>query len=378
MLNKSLSGKSKLSDWNMVVGYLPQSKNGEGPTDRRRGGRIAKELAQHGFKISSYDPISDQNIYDIIIIAGLNNIDSIISDRLKRSNTYFILDLSDALCLSAGPHLRIISRVMRRIREVGTKLFETETYLGKIGKLSALCDVITVGSTMQAEVFSKYNKNIVVIPDILDEEYGGRYKKVTQDKVCRLVWEGFAENILHFNTIRRALAILSSQYQVELLVYCNEQIPKYFKHAGSVRKYLSTFQCKTIFSTWHRETYVEDLLKGDIGIIPIDLKNKFAAAKPVNKLNIMRMVGLPVIVTPTVAYKEAIREGVDGFLASNTQEWVNKIGHLIKDANLRERIGKAGRKRAFKEASFSKIWNQWLKVFLSLHGRKDEAFPLGR
>ena len=258
MKNKNLFERSKLLCWNMTVGYLPQSKNGEGPTDRRRGGRIIKELKQRGFKISFYDPISDQNIYDIIIISGLNNIDSIIADRLKRSNTYFILDLSDALCLSAGHHLRIISRVMRLIREVNMRLFESRVYLKKVGELATLCDVITVGSSMQAEVFTKYNKNIVIIPDILDEEYAGRYKKTTQGNICRLVWEGFAENLLHFNIIRNALAILSSRYQIELLVYCNEQIPKYFKHAGSVRKYLSRSEerrvgkeCRSRWSPYH-------------------------------------------------------------------------------------------------------------------------------
>jgi len=364
------------SSWNMSIGYLPHSQNVEGPVDRRRGGRITKELQRYGFNISYYNPINDQNDYDIIIISGLYNIDNIIIDLKSRKNTYFILDQPDALLLSAGPHLRFISRIMRNIRELKMKLFNPNIYLRKIVELATVSDAIITNSTMQADVLLKYNKNVTAIPDILDEEYGGQLKKATQNNICRLVWEGFSENVLHFNSIRKALEILSAKYSIELLVYCNENIPKYFKHAGSVKKYLSTLPCRTIFCPWNKETCANDLLKGDIGVIPIDMRNKFASAKPANKLNIMRMLGLPVVATPTQAHKEAIHDGIDGFIASNTKEWVEKIGRLIDDINLRESVGIVGREKAFKNSSFSMIWPQWRSVFLSLQGKKQISIDI--
>jgi predicted nucleotidyltransferase len=314
------------------------------------------------------------NDYDILIISGLHDIDKLIVDRHRRQNTYFILDQTNALLFSAGPHLRLISRVARYARELRKKYFDRSTYFNKIAEFATICDAIIVGSAIQADIYSSYNKNVTIIPDILDEEYGGFCKRASKNDVCRLVWEGFAENVLHFDVIKKALKILSTKYSIELLVYSNEYIPKYFKYAGKVEKYLSTIPCSTEYSFWRKESIAEDLLKGDVGIIPIEMKNKFAAAKPDNKLNILRMMGLPVVATPTLAYKESIEDGLDGFLASTTKEWVSKIGRLIEDVNLRERIGLAGRLKALEKASFSRIWPQWIKVFSSLSGRKGLPF----
>ena len=360
----------------MMIGYYPRSEKGDNPVDCRRGGRIISELINYGFNTSDYNPENDSKNFDIIIISGLKNIDSIIADRLRKTNTYFILDLPDALLLSAGLHLRMISRIMIKIRIIEYKLFGIETFHHKLIKLISLCDAITVGSTVQAKLALKYNKKVSIIPDIIDEEYGVKYKKVSRNSETQLVWEGFGENVLHFGVIRNALKELSLRYSIELHVFSNESIPKYFKHAGSVERYLSTLTCRTIVHPWRKETCADDLLKGDIGIIPIDLRNQFASAKPANKLNILRILGLPVVATPTEAYREAIQDGIDGFLAFNSSEWVDKIGQLIEDINIRERIGYIGREKALKQASFSNIWPQWLKVLSSLNGRKEKPFSL--
>ena len=368
--------KLKSYVWNMMIGYYPNSEKGDSPVDRRRGGRIIKELINYGFNTSNYNPENDSKHFDIVIISGLRNIDSIIADQLRKINTYFILDLPDALLLSAGPHLRMISRIMRGVRVIEWKLFGIKTLNQKLTKLISLCDAITVGSSTQAKLLFRYNKNVSKIPDIIDEEYARVCKRVSLNNETRLVWEGFGENVLHFEVIRNALKELSLRYSIELHVFSNESIPKYFKHAGSVERYLSTLPCRTIFHPWRKETCADDLLKGDIGIIPIDLRNQFASAKPENKLNILRILGLPAVATPTEAYREAIQDGIDGFLAFNSREWVDKVGQLIEDINIRERFGYIGREKALKQASFSNIWPQWLKVLSSLDGRKEKPFPL--
>lgn len=363
-------------DWNMKIGYLPYSKNCDGPPDRRRIGRITKELEKHGFEVYLYNPDKDIIDYDIVIISGLQNIGGIIEDRLRRKNTYFILDQPDALLLSPGPHLRSSSRIMRLIRVSACNFFLRENFLGNLAKLVKICDRTVVGSTLQKETLIKYNKNVTVIGDILDEEYSLKDRKSTISGAIKLVWEGFSENVLHFEVMRKVLKELSSRYKIELLIYSNERIPKYFKHAGSIENYLSTLPCITKYHSWNKEACADDLLNGNIGVIPIDLKNRFAAAKPANKLNAMRLLGIPVVATPTVAYKEAIIDGVDGFLASNTTEWINKIGMLIEDSTLWTQISKAGRYRALEASSFNEIWHQWLKVFSSLTGRRENPFPL--
>jgi len=42
--------------------------------------------------------------------------------------------------------------------------------------------------------------------------------------------------------------------------------------------------------------------------------------------------------------RDIIQDGVNGFLASTEQEWDDKVGCLLGDADLRRRLGAAGRK----------------------------------
>ena len=45
---------------------------------------------------------------------------------------------------------------------------------------------------------------------------------------------------------------------------------------------------------------------------------------------------------PRRACVDLIDDGVNGFLAGSRQEWEQKLGRLIEDRTLRERIGRAG------------------------------------
>jgi glycosyltransferase involved in cell wall biosynthesis len=55
-------------------------------------------------------------------------------------------------------------------------------------------------------------------------------------------------------------------------------------------------------------------------------------------------LGIPAICSPVGMNKEVIREGENGFFASSTEEWFEKIQLLIKNPGLRKKMGLEGRK----------------------------------
>ncbi len=54
-------------------------------------------------------------------------------------------------------------------------------------------------------------------------------------------------------------------------------------------------------------------------------------------------VGTPCIVSPVGMNADIIQDGVNGFLAATPDEWIEKLGFLMADPALRERMGRAAR-----------------------------------
>ncbi len=54
--------------------------------------------------------------------------------------------------------------------------------------------------------------------------------------------------------------------------------------------------------------------------------------------------GVPVVAAAVGVNREIITDGVDSFLASTPQEWIDKLGRLLSDPELRTRMAAAGRR----------------------------------
>jgi len=54
--------------------------------------------------------------------------------------------------------------------------------------------------------------------------------------------------------------------------------------------------------------------------------------------------GVPVVASAVGVNREIVQDGANGFLASTEDEWVAKLGRLLVDRELRQRVGEAGRR----------------------------------
>jgi len=53
-----------------------------------------------------------------------------------------------------------------------------------------------------------------------------------------------------------------------------------------------------------------------------------------------------VVASPVGTNSVFVKNGVTGFLVKNQQQWINRIGQLIKNSQLRVNMGQAGVARA--------------------------------
>jgi len=91
---------------------------------------------------------------------------------------------------------------------------------------------------------------------------------------------------------------------------------------------------------WSRETYLYEMAKADIAICPQNYL--LQPAKSNVKLVTAMALGLPTISSPLQAYLEIIRNGENGFIARNEQEWEEAL-IALKDYSVRQKMSQCAR-----------------------------------
>src|SRR5262249_54113335 len=94
---------------------------------------------------------------------------------------------------------------------------------------------------------------------------------------------------------------------------------------------------------WTLAREVELFSTCDIGVYPLR-DDEWSRGKCGFKAIQFMACGVPVVASAVGVNKDIIVDGVNGFLASTPQEWVEKLGRLLVDPELRARFGAAGRK----------------------------------
>jgi hypothetical protein len=118
---------------------------------------------------------------------------------------------------------------------------------------------------------------------------------------------------------------------------------------------------------WTEAGEAEEIAAADVGIswIPDDL---WSRGKCGLKVLQYMAAGLPVIANPVGVQVEMVRHGETGFLAETPAQWVESVRRLVHDAELRRRMGRAGRRLVESRYSVAAGAARWLAL---LEGLRD-------
>lgn len=105
---------------------------------------------------------------------------------------------------------------------------------------------------------------------------------------------------------------------------------------------------------WSEEREVALIQSLDIGVMPLP-DTPWTRGKCGYKLIQYMACGLPVVASPVGVNKDIVEHGVNGFLATSDDEWRSAIETLLSDADLRRRMGAAGRKKVEEHYSLQ-VW----------------------
>ncbi|MEW6860380.1 glycosyltransferase [Trueperella pyogenes] len=98
------------------------------------------------------------------------------------------------------------------------------------------------------------------------------------------------------------------------------------------------------FVAWHKlPSYLRDI---DVCLAPLTADSIFNEAKSAIKWLEAALVETATVASPSQPFREAIDDGVTGFLASDADSWVDAIETLLDDGALRRRIGRQAKRAA--------------------------------
>jgi len=175
-------------------------------------------------------------------------------------------------------------------------------------------------------------------------------KKYQTNKSITIGWIGSKTTLPYLEEILPALEKLGAKYpNLILRIVSDEFVNSEIISVEKIR--------------WSSENEISDLQGMDIGIMPLS-DNAWTRGKCSFKLLQYMAVGTPVVCSPVGMNKDVVNNGVNGFWAENDIEWEEKLSNLVEDENLRETLGRAGRKSIEENYSLelnAKLMVKWFK-----------------
>jgi len=192
-----------------------------------------------------------------------------------------------------------------------------------------LADMIIAGNSYLAEHAKKFNHNVEILPTALDTKIYNIQHSIKNDDKIRLVWIGSKSTLKYLEEIKPALEKIGLCFNnIVLRIICD--------------KFIDLDNMPVEKHDWSLKTQVSDLISSNIGLAPLP-DNRFTRGKCGFKILQYAAAGLPIVTSPVGVNSEYVINGVTGFQASSIPQWIDRITELIKNAELRKKMGAAGR-----------------------------------
>jgi glycosyltransferase involved in cell wall biosynthesis len=244
---------------------------------------------------------------------------------VKLRNPTIVFDFDDAIFTSPThiPNWRDPLRDPERVKD--------------IVRLSSLT---IVGNRYLCAYAEQYNREVVMLPTVLDLT---RYKvKRFEDSLpITIGWVGSWSTLGSLELLAQVFESLGRSFEIMVKVVGAENVYSFRPENAAI-----------VHKVWNFDDEVEDLHSFDIGVMPLP-DNEWERGKCGLKLLQYMAVGVPTVASPVGVNAEIIEDGKNGFLAGDSTDWIEKLGRLIQNGDLRKQIGLEGRRTV--EAKYSLV-----------------------
>lgn len=210
---------------------------------------------------------------------------------------------------------------------------------------------MTVSTKQLAREYFPYNPNIFVIPNYLDQDKWDIPTTKRNDDKIRIGWAGGNAHGDDLKMISKVIHKIVKEYKGKVI----------FETMGMTANELSgvfpmpahsTDKCDECgyegYLHHHPGEALEDYpivlaTKGwDIALAPV-INNSFGNCKSDLKIKEYSAMGIPMVASPVVPYRDAVDNGATVTFAETFEEWYNAIKGLIESSEKRSEIARANK-----------------------------------
>lgn len=220
----------------------------------------------------------------------------------------------------------------------------------KVPLICKWAHVVVVGNKYLAAYAKQFNKNVVIIPTVVDTE--SRFVPNGTDTAglnspMVIGWTGSHTTLPYLEALEPVFEELAKTNRFTLMVMANR--PPNFKK--------QSFH----FVPWSEEAEVAELRKIDIGIMPLP-NDEWTKGKCGFKAIQYMALEKPAVASAVGINSEIIDNGVNGYLCANHEQWLAALAHLINNPSIVREQGKAAREKIIKYYSLRKAEQEWMSV----------------
>lgn len=201
-------------------------------------------------------------------------------------------------------------------------------------KLAKNVSHIICGNEFLAEWFSRFNRNITIVPTALDSAYFVSDIPILKQEKITLGWSGVSGGYKYFHDsgLIEALKVLFQKYKNLYLRIVSNNPPDFVELPAD----------RVEFIKWSPDNEVISLNDIDIGLMPL-IDGIFQRGKCSYKMLSYMSCQKPVVVSPIGMNSDILSMGDVGFGAVSRDDWVDSISYLIENPTDSTNKGRNGR-----------------------------------
>ena len=333
-------------------------------TQRYRVYNYSEELTSYGFTSYIYDSneIVNEKILneaDILVlnrIAWNNEIGRLIQ-HFKKNGLPVVFDIDDFLIdYTQVDLLRYTNSMPSKQRELIISLMQ-----GLEITMNA-CDFVTVSThSLRCEVEKRGSPAFILPNNIgiyaLDLAKDNLLTKNdhSNEKIIIGYFSGTKTHEKDFMECVEGLRCIFQSYsKAELLIAGHLDLPKLMLPYEN--------RIKSISLMPHDEM-LRELAKIDINIAPLEKNNRFTDCKSELKIFEAALFEIPSVASPTSTFSAIIENGKNGFLAESPADWYSSLSLLIREKDLRRKIGKEAKKSISSRFSIKNTVHEAISIY---------------